>query len=434
MTIKYKEILPGVFLRGIETDKFKNTCFSVNFLDRLSEENAAQNALIPRVLCRGSKTLPDMQKLAEVTDSLYGARIEPIVRKFGDVQAFGVVCDFIDGRYTAVGDELLNKCIELTEEILFNPLVYDNGFSAEYTESEAENLKDEIKSEMNDKLPYAYRQTIKNMYPKSGFGLNELGLFERVGDVTPGGLYKRYREIIEKAPVELFFCGNASFDEVENVVLKAFENMKKRKWVPVSVSTLDNNLEYREYTEKMDMDQAVLLLGSTASITYQSEDFYSMRVFSSVLGGGTSSKLFLNVREKKSLCYYTGTKYDRFSGSMVLYCGVAPEKIDSARAEMINQLTSTARGDIEESELNNAKRSILNQLKIINDSPYAMENYWLNEAVSGTDTSPEDAAHKIKGISIEDVVKAANKCKLVLTYLLNGKEDIVNERKYIQGN
>ncbi len=434
MTSKYKEILPGVFLRVVETDKFKNACFSVNFLDQLSQKNVTENALIPYVLCRGSKNIPDMQKLAEVTDDLYGARIEPVVRKFGDVQAFGIVCDFIDGRYTDVGNELLNKCIELTEEVLFNPLTCNNGFSVEYTASEAENLKDEIKSEINDKLSYAYRRAVSCMYLNSGFGLNELGILEKVDDITTESLYKRYKEIVSTAPIEMFFCGNASFDEVENVILKGFKKIKKRKCVSVGVSVLDNNIEYREHIEKMDMDQAVLLLGASCGITFKSEEFYPMRLFSIILGGGTSSKLFLNVREKKSLCYYTGTKYDRFSGSMVLYCGVDPQKIDSARAELINQMGCCSRGEIDETEIKNAKRKMLNQLKILSDSPYTLENYWLSESVSGTDISPEEAARDISNVNVEDVVKTANKCRLILTYLLNGKGEIVNERKYIQGN
>ena len=71
-----KEILPGVWLTALENDKFKTGCLSISLLTQLDRETAAQNALIPYVLRRGSRYHTDMQALAAELDGLYGSYID----------------------------------------------------------------------------------------------------------------------------------------------------------------------------------------------------------------------------------------------------------------------------------------------------------------------------------------------------------------------
>lgn len=431
---EYREILPGVYLRTITTDKFKTGCFSVSFMEKLSADTAAMNALLPKVLCRGSKNKPDMQSISKVSDNLYGMQIEPTARKFGDVQIFGIMCDCVDGRYTDAGDGLLEECIALAGEILLNPRVENQAFFEDYVAGEKENLKNEILSESNNKLSYAYRRAMACMYPDCGFGLSELGEIDKVEEIDASKLYKDYLRVINNAEVEIFYCGSASFVQVEKAVKVQFAALSDRDVSAVKVSAAKAPMACTETVEQMDMSQAVLLLGTSPEVTFADEDLPAMRVLSSVLGGGTASKLFVNVREKKSLCYYTGTRYDRFNGSMFMYCGVEPEMVDKARAELIRQLDECINGNIADDELMNAKRQLINQYKTINDSAYSLENYWLAEAVSGMNMSLEQIMKDISRVTAEQVSQVAEKCELKLTYLLTGKGENVHERKYIPGN
>ena len=67
-------IRPNVFLTYVNTDKFKVSTISINVLCPLTQETAPKNALIPRVLRRGTLSLPDMKSLSEYLDELYGGR------------------------------------------------------------------------------------------------------------------------------------------------------------------------------------------------------------------------------------------------------------------------------------------------------------------------------------------------------------------------
>ena len=77
-------LFPGVRLTMIRTDKFHSGCFSVHLLRALRAEDAARNALLPSVLRRGTRTLPDQGRIADALDSLYGSSLEPELRQMGE--------------------------------------------------------------------------------------------------------------------------------------------------------------------------------------------------------------------------------------------------------------------------------------------------------------------------------------------------------------
>ena len=99
-----RELLPGAYVTCLQTDKFKTGLLSVDLLTRLTAESASENALIPSVLRRGTVRWPDMDALAARLDSLYGARIEPSVRKKGEIQCVGFWADFVDDAWLPAGE------------------------------------------------------------------------------------------------------------------------------------------------------------------------------------------------------------------------------------------------------------------------------------------------------------------------------------------
>lgn len=101
------EILPGVWLTALRTDKFKTAWLSVNLLTQLRRETAACTAVLPYVLRRGSTRLPDLETIAAELERLYGASITPSVRKLGEIQAVGFEAEFADDG--AVGEEIFPR-------------------------------------------------------------------------------------------------------------------------------------------------------------------------------------------------------------------------------------------------------------------------------------------------------------------------------------
>lgn len=116
-----RELMPGVWLRAIHTDKFKSSYLGLTMLTPLERETAAANALIPAVLRRGTAAHPDLEALSAALDELYGGAIEPVVRRKGETQCVGFVASFLDDAYALEGEPILEPAAALLGELLLSP-------------------------------------------------------------------------------------------------------------------------------------------------------------------------------------------------------------------------------------------------------------------------------------------------------------------------
>ena len=206
------ELLPGVTLTAVQTEKFKTGCFSINFFRPLRREEAAMNALIPSVLLRGSEGCPDLRAIAARLDELYGASAGTLIRKKGEVQMTGFYADFIED--ALAGEPVFAPMMDFLGELLLLPRLENGAFLAEYVESEKRNLANAIASRVNDKRTYATGQLVKTMCAGEAYAVPRLGELEDVEPVTPEGLYAQYRMVLAESRVELFYMGRKSAEDV----------------------------------------------------------------------------------------------------------------------------------------------------------------------------------------------------------------------------
>ncbi len=422
MEMTYKEILPGIKLRYIESDRFETSCISVQFKSKVDARMASGMTLVPRVLRRGTVKHPDMESLAAALDDLYGARIEPISRKCGDVMTTGFIADFTD----AGEADVFHSLIKLMREVIFEPKTEDGALSVEYVESERANLIDEIKSEINNKLSYAHQKAMEVMFCSGPYGVSELGTEESAEHYDSEKLTRLYKKMIATYPCEIFFCGRASIEEVERELLYLFKLCNREKINSVT-SDAPVYCEEKRICERLDIAQANLLVGMRVS----SADIYTAKLLATVLGGGTTSKLFVNVREKKSLCYFAGAMFDSFGKSLFMYCGIDPKNSDVAEKAVLNELNECIAGNITDEELVAAKKHMIDGFITTEDSPFSMESFWLRASLIGDERSPEEVASAINAIDGESLSETARGLKKCITYLLTGMEGGSNDRKLL---
>ena len=138
MDIKRAEIMPGVWLNHLRSDKFKTACMSVSLLTQLSRETASMNALIPFVLRRGTKEYADMEAISNRLDELYGSAIEPVVRRIGEIQCLGFYASIPEEDYLPKGESVLQGAAELMGQLLLKPCKNGKLLREDYVESEKE--------------------------------------------------------------------------------------------------------------------------------------------------------------------------------------------------------------------------------------------------------------------------------------------------------
>ena len=121
MQVTRTEILPGVWLSHLRTDKFKTACLSLSLLTQLRRETAALNALIPYVLRRGTRRYGDMEALSARMDELYGTAIEPAIRRIGEIQCLGFYASIPEEAFLPGGQNVLHDAAELLGQLLLSP-------------------------------------------------------------------------------------------------------------------------------------------------------------------------------------------------------------------------------------------------------------------------------------------------------------------------
>ena len=419
------DLMPGVHLRAIHTNKFKSAYLSVSFMAPLQRDTAAVNALVPYILRRGSRQHPDMESVSAALDELYGGAIEPVVRKKGETQCIGFVASFLDDAYTLEGETILEPAARLLGELLLHPCMEKGGFKQEYVDSEKSNLIDRIRSQINDKRSYATQRLKQLMCGEEAYGVDAWGEEEYAAAITGDSLWKQYQHLLAACEVEVYYCGSAAPERVEKAMVEMLSDLPREE------ETLATDCEVRLTAgaepqiveEAMDVTQGKLAVGfRTGGMTVWEEDYPALVMLNAVYGGTTMSKLFMNVREKLSLCYYASSSVERMKGILWVSSGIEFDKYQQARDEILAQLDAIRRGEIEPWELEGARRTVMTSYMSALDSQARQEDFWLGQAAAGVDENLEEQARRIEQVTKEQVVAAAHKLQLDTIYFLKGKE------------
>lgn len=417
------ELIPGVWLTALRSDKFKTGCLSINLLTQLKRETAAFNAVLPFVLRRGTRFHPDMQTIAAELDSLYGTGVEPIVRKIGEIQCIGFYASFPDDKYLPAGSEAFEKAANLSCEMLLAPNTRGGLFLPAYVESEKEKLLELIRSRVNEKRSYAHFRLLEQMCCYEDYAVSRFGTEDTAESIYYQKLTKYYHSLISASPVEIFYCGSMEASKVADILSDALSGMTRGEinydiGTDIRMNAVEDQV--RSFVDEMSVTQGKLVMGFRLGECMEEPDLAAIYVFNAVYGSGVTSKLFMNVREKLSLCYYASSTVDTHKGIMLVSSGVDFDKVDEAKSEILAQLEAVKSGDISDEELEAARRSVASDLRACLDSQGELEGFYLANTIDGLEFSPDELAALVCDVSREDVIKIASSVVLDAEYFLRG--------------
>ena len=412
-------LMDNVYLTCIPSEKFKTSFFSAQLVMPLRKETAGLNALLVNVLSRGTLRFPDMRSLSAQLDRLYGARLEPTVRKKGENQVFGFVASCVDERFVPDGDRLLEPMADLLGELFLSPATRNGRLRGDYVDSERANLADLIRSDINDKRLYAARRLLEVMCFDEPYGLSRLGTAREVERISLQKLNSHYQAVLPAARLELFYCGAAKEKRVAGAFTRAFAALPRQGAVEPAVTIRKAAPEAcRVVEETMDVGQGKLGIGFRTD----SPDMPATMLMNAMFGGTSNSKLFLNVREKLSLCYYAGSTYHRAKGLVTVSSGIETANYDRAVAEIMAQLEALKDGRWEDWEFAGAKSSLRNSLLSLEDSAAGLEDFAVGQAAINSDESVPLLLEAVSGVTEERVRQAAACVRPDTIYFLKGKE------------
>lgn len=410
---------PGIRLRCIPDSRFKQGCLSLQLVRPMCRQEVSLNALLPAVLLRGTQSYPDLRAITLHLDDLYGASVGTLVRRVGDYQTTGLYCGFMEDRFALEGDAILAPMLDFVGQLLLEPVLEDGCFREDFVQSEKKNLMAAIESQLNDKRAYAMEQMIRTMCREDSFGIPRLGDIADVQTITARQLYAHYQKILRESRVELLYVGSAPEQQVAALLKPLFDRIN-RNYVNLPEQTPLRTGEESDTTMEMDVSQGKLCMGLVSPVTIRDKEFVAMQLLNCIFGGGMTSKLFMEIRERQSLCYAIGSGFHGSKGLMTVSAGIDSAMKVPVQQAVLEQLALCQKGEITPAELTAAKEALRSSLLATQDSPGALEGYYGTAALSGLPLTPDAYIAAVDAATMEQVVAAAQTLKPHTVFFLKG--------------
>ncbi len=411
----------GVNFTYIPDSKFKTTLISFSMFTPLCEKDVSKNALLPGLLSHSCKKYPTLNSISTKLEELYGASVFTSLSKLGESQ---VVSLYAVGLNSAFAHENSNNIVDLNSllcEMLFNPSVEEESFKLENVNQEKRQLIEDIESEINDKKAYARRRCEEVMCENESFGISIHGTVEGAKKLDGQEAYKAWKKLLSSSHIEIMVIGTAACSKIVSEFKNRLSKIKRENITSCNTQIIKKAEEIKEIEENMEVSQSKLVMGLRTEIAAPHSDTTALLVMNALFGGTAQSKLFLNVREKLSLCYYCSSRYNKHKGVMFIESGVEKDNVEKAKKEIMQQLKEIKIGNFTDLELEETKLFLSQGVKSTNDSLSALNSWYVSQAFSEEIKSPRDIIEEINNIKREKVIEVANKITLDTVYLLSAK-------------
>lgn len=416
--LKTLEIGKNVKLTLIPESKFKTNLISVYIQRKLDRNEVTKNALLPGILKSGCNKYKTLGQLTDREEELYGSYLHAGASKRGESQVLGFSILSVNEKY--LDEKILGQCIEFLNEIINNPLVIDGGFNEEYLNIEKEILKDSIMSIINDKGNYAMKRTNEIMFEGEPYSINGKGYIEDLDNIDRVSLYEHYKEVLKTSPIEIMIEGEFEETEVVELIKEKFQ-FDRGNIIDILKEEYYKEVDkVKEVKETMDIAQGKLVMGYRCNVDYLDEEkYYSLLLGSRILGGGADSKLFINVREKESLCYTIYSTIQKSKSTMMVCSGIEAQNYEKTVNLVKEQVQKLKDGDITESEISNAKIAFINSLNSLNDEIGRISDFYFSQSISKNKSDLDQIKNMINKSTKEDIVEAVKNIELDTIYFLS---------------
>lgn len=407
----------NISLTLIKTSKFKTNLVSVYIQRVLDRDEVTKNALLPSVITSGSMSYPSVREISHKLDNFYGASLLSNASKRSEKQILEFKMLGVDDRY--LDEKIFKEMIEFLNDIINNPFVSNGGFKEEYLNLEKQNLRDRIKASINDKKSYAQSKCVEAMCEGERYSIEDNGYEEDIDSITAVELYDHYKNLLKTSPIDIVVEGNFDDDFVKEAIKQNFK-FERAEIIELPKIEFEKKVdEVKVVEEKMEIAQGKLVMGYRVNVDYMDNDrYYALLVGNSVFGGGAHSKLFNNVREKESLCYYVYSSVEKYKSIMFVSSGIETQNYEKAVKIIKEQLEDLKNGKISESEIANSKSALINSAKSVTDNIGGMSEFSFAQSLGKTNSTVEELIKEIEKVTVEGIIDAVKDIELDTVYFL----------------
>jgi predicted Zn-dependent peptidase len=354
-------------------------------------ETAGVTNFLQRSLLRGTKRHSTLA-LAEAAEDLGGA-----------LKASGGV-DYAELSGTAIARHW-EALLALVAEVALEPTL-----PADELEKERKQILDDLQTRADQPFQRAFDAALADVYGGHPYAWPELGRAESVARLTRDALLERYAIAYRADRMVLAVAGGVPRQRVIAVADRLFKAVPGAAGPAARPAGEAVPRGERRLVER-EARQAQVLVGFLAP-PFTHPDYASMRVLAAVLGGGMSSRLFVELRDRRGLAYSTGVLTTNRTGPSLFlpYLGTAPANTDAAVAGVLAEVDRLRRDPVEERELARAKAWLLGNLAM--DRRTSARRAWylaVFELLGGGWDWPERYARAVEAVTVADLTRVAER-------------------------
>ena len=417
-----KQVNDNYTLHLINTTRFKQINISVRFTKSYEKNTGAYLKLLERILpFNGTKKYKRIKDINKKLESLYRTSLTSTFFCLSKNMTFEINMGIVNPKYTE--DTLLHDSCEMLREILFNPKIEDEQFNGEVFEIEKENL---IKSILNVKdspdtygrLKFEEKFLSGTVYAENNY--KNIKLFENLENKE---LYQIYKSLFTDYKVDILVCGDFENLDIQKEISFVMKDVKQNDKTNKELYYKIKKKEKLEEKESMQIMQSSLFVGCTIDNLTEEERNYRLILYNTILGSMNNSVLFMNVREKNSLCYHVGSYINRFTDTIEIESGINKKNYEKTLSIIDECLRNMEDKKVIETNIVNAKKTIeIAQNDFYDNMNKIMTYYFMNEFTNIP--SIEERRLKVKDVTVDEICELAKKVRLSYVFLLEG----VNEK------
>ena len=418
--IEYKRKEQGSYnLHIIKTDLFKTITVKIFFREEALKENITKRNFLSRIMMLSTNDYQSKVELTKALQNLYAAQISATNRRLGNYLDTSFSLRVLHDKYTEEGN--FKKSLELLNSVILNPKADNNSFNEKEFSIVYEEYKADLNTLVEDKMTYAL---IRGMESTSSnvTSYRSIGYLEDLEKITEQNLYAYYKEMIKHNFLDIFVLGNVDEVEITNLFREVFNfDTFKKKQVEARVIE-PKKISTKKVIEKIkaEQDNLVITLSTLGLTDYERN--YPLSLFNTILGGGSESLLFKEVREKNSLAYTISSTPNKLDNLIIIRGGITSNKSEEAIKLIKKILKDLANGHISDELLDKAKEYYTSAIDdIIESSFQIIESYYMMELLGVDDL--ETKRKKMLKVTKEEVVTVAKKTKLNTIYILKGENE-----------
>lgn len=305
----------------------------------------------------------------------------------------------VTGYYAKASVAKLDVITDVVFDIFQNALLDETAI-----EREKGPVIEEINMDKDNPMRHVADVFEDAMYGDQPAGWDIAGTKESVAALTRDQVADYFHSHYVAANTVIAVAGNVSHEDVVARVTKAFAHVRESA-APTKLATRHTDAGPVVRAINRDTDQTHFILG-LRGIDLKDERRYAMGLASTILGGGMSSRLFTEIREKRGLAYYVGSRHTTYtdSGYLMMRAGVNAEKVQEAATVMLEQCADMAMRGVSEEELKRAKDNMEGSLVLgLEHSDTVADTYAMSWLLDGSILTPEQELDKLKAVTGEEV-------------------------------